>query len=414
MCACHFGSHWGSVLIRIAAPFPAAENGGRMFRRVAVFGATGSIGTQALDVARAHKEKGMEIVCVSADRNAQKLSDLIHEFRPRTAALTDEKYASKVDSFGAELFTGPNSLVQALEASQPDLAVIAVSGVAGLPLLAACLKRKMRVALANKEAIVSGANVISRLRRENPQCELWPLDSEHAALFQCLGDTFDTAGVNRLWLTASGGPFRTWNQEQIEKARPEDALKHPTWNMGKKITIDCASLANKGLEVIEAHYLFNMPPEKIKVVVQPQSLVHSMAEFADSTVLAQMGPPDMHLPIRRAMLEDDMYARDGVGAGPVDFWNIGSIAFEKPDIRRFPCLRMAYGAIDLKETAVYNAADEAAVAAFADGAVSFGSIPRLIEAALEHFGGEQPETIEEILDLHECVRRFTNACINDK
>lgn len=370
-------------------------------KRIAVFGATGSVGRQTLDVIAAHPEE-LSLCSVSAHTDAEGLLQICRRFGVQTAALSSSDAICPADS-GIQLLTGPNALRQVLSEAVPDLAVICVAGMSGLTLLAECLQRNISVALANKEAIVAGGDVITKLRQESESL-LVPLDSEHAALYQCLGDSFDTTGVRQFWITASGGPFLRWSEEQIAQATPAQALAHPTWSMGRKITIDSASLANKGLEVIEAHYLFNMPAERIKVVVQPGSLVHSMVEFDDASVLAQFAPPDMHLPIRRALLGPGIV--DSTGTKPLDFWTIGQAAFEAPDPARFPCLPLAYAALEAggSAPAVFNAADEVAALAFAKRDISFGAIPRLISDALDEFSGERADSIEQILMLDESVR----------
>lgn len=373
-------------------------------KRVAVFGATGSVGTQTMDIIRAHPNE-LSVCCVSANANADGLNSLIEEFVPQIAALADADAASALRG-ARHVFSGQDALQRAMLASKPDLAVIAVSGMAGLPLLAECLEHDIPVALANKESIVAGASVVSGLRARS-QSTLVPLDSEHAAIYQCLGDTTEPHAVRRFWITASGGPFLRWDRGRLAHVTAQDALKHPTWNMGRKITIDSASLANKGLEVIEAHYLFDMPTEQIEVIVQPDSLVHSMVEFTDGSTMAQFAAPDMHVPIRRALLGQG--ADDTVGKPPLDFRTISGITFEKPDTERFPCLSLAYEAADADATAVYNAANEVAALAFADGLLPFTDIPHLIEDALGRFSGPAPGSIPEILDLDAQVRQYVRA-----
>lgn len=375
-------------------------------RRIAVFGATGSVGRQALEIIHAHPDT-LSVCCVSANTDAAGLAAAAEKSRAELAALTSDSYKGGF-SANTKLLSGAGALSEALIESSPDMAVIAVSGMNGLPLLAECLRRGIPVALANKEAIVAGGDVVTQMRRQS-ESTIIPLDSEHAALFQCLGDSFDTRGVRQFWITASGGPFLRWTSEEIERATPGQALRHPTWSMGRKITIDSASLANKGLEVIEARYLFDMSPDRLRVVVQPDSLVHSMVEFEDTSVLAQFAPPDMHLPIRRALLGPG--AQDDAGAAPLDFWTLGRVSFEAPDTNRFPCLSLAYDALEAggAAPAVYNAADEAAALAFADGAVPFGAIPRLIREALDKFGAPRAESVEGIQDLDARVRHYVRA-----
>lgn len=375
-------------------------------KRIAVFGATGSVGTQALDVIRAHPDE-LEICCLGAGSDAASLTELVEEFAPGITALADANAAGRYTGPG-QLLSGEDAMERALAECAPDVAVVAVSGIAGLPLLAACLERGITTALANKEAIVAGGDVMTRLRRDS-QSRLVPLDSEHAAIYQCLGDSFLADDVRNLWLTASGGPFREWPKDRIDRAAPQDALDHPTWNMGRKITIDSASLANKGLEVIEAHYLFDVPYEQIKVVVQPESIIHSMVEFKDTSVLAQLAPADMRLPVRRALLGPG--AEDNAGKAPLDFETLGTLAFMAPDTERFPSLALAYAAGQEGQGAVFNAADEVAVHAFLDGRLAFGAIPRLIEDAIGHFMSRRAESIPAILELDAEVRSFAASRI---
>lgn len=378
--------------------------------RVALFGATGSIGRQTLDIIRAHPFE-LELVCAAVENSIDQLQVLSDEFPETMLAVSNAdrgvQLRARLDK-QKTVFVGPQAMHEALNATCPDIAVVAVSGMAGLPLLAECIRAHIPVALANKESIVAGGSVISDLRTE--ECaKIIPLDSEHAALYQCLGDSFDTAGVERFWITASGGPFRLWPASRLGSATPAEALSHPTWYMGRKITIDCATLANKGLEVIEACYLFSMPQERIRIVIQPQSIIHSMVEFRDTSVVAQLAPPDMRVPIRRALLGPGAY--DGAGAAPIDFWKLGSIEFEKPDTKRFPCLDLAYEALRRDETAVFSAADEVAALSFGAGQIPFTDIPRLIEAALDEFTGYRPQSVPDILNLDQKVRQFTEEHI---
>ncbi len=374
-------------------------------RKIAVLGATGSVGKQAIEVAREYKEE-IEMICLTANRNVEELAKLANEFRPSMVALTgkeDQREALKrLLCYSPHILTGSDALVRACTESGADMVVLAVLGIAGLPAFAACLENRIPVALANKESLVCGADV-TRAMMDKTGTLVLPVDSEHSAIFQCLHDSYDISDVSRIWITASGGPFLHLSKEEIESAPVARALKHPNWDMGAKITIDSASLANKGLEVIEAHYMYRAPAEMIRVVVQPQSLIHSMVEMKDSSVMAQLGPVDMRLPLQKAMLFPKM-CKFTVNK-PLNFWEIGKIEFMEPDTERFPCLALAYRSIRDHTTAVFNVANEAAVALYLRGVICFGEIPRIIEQAMEQFFGTHPKSVEEILALDGRVRK---------
>jgi 1-deoxy-D-xylulose-5-phosphate reductoisomerase len=299
------------------------------------------------------------------------------------------------------VFAGPNAaaeLVAAVEAT--DLAA-AMVGVAGLEATLAAIKRGMRISLANKETLVAAGPLVKPLVEQHG-ARLIPVDSEHSAILQCLDD-HPTQSVRRLMLTASGGPFRTWPADQIASATVEQALDHPTWDMGRKITIDSASMMNKTLEVIEAHWLFDMPGDQIDIMIHPQSMVHSFVEFADHSVLAQFGPPDMRTPIQYALTYPDRF---GCCSKAMDWQGLSELTFEPPDSNRFPAIDLGHRVIDAGGTAgaVLNAANEAAVAAFLDRRISFGSIARLIEAALDAVPVRQADSLATILEADRQAR----------
>ena len=310
-----------------------------MRRTIAILGATGSIGTQALDIARRYPDHFYP-VCLTAHASAEKLFQLVREFRPRVAALEIEPREIPEDVKFCRWIFGKNSSARVLAESGAEDALCAIVGIAGLDAVWTALDHCQRVLLANKEALVTGGNlVMEKAARLNKP--LLPVDSEHSAIFQCL----QGAGPNRprrLILTASGGALRDFPLENLYYATPADVLKHPTWVMGKKITVDCATMLNKGLEVIEAHYLFHMPVEKIHVTIHPQSVVHSMVEFEDGAVLAQMGNPDMRGPIGYAM---GYPHRLDYQARPLDFAAFSQLTFQAPDLKRYPCLGLALEAI---------------------------------------------------------------------
>lgn len=361
-------------------------------RTIAILGATGSIGTQALDIVRRYPDR-FRAACLTADRSAEKLFDLVREFRPRCAALRVEPESLPEDVRFCEWFFGPDSTVRALEACGAQDALCAIVGIAGLDAVWRALDVCQRVLLANKEALVTGGDLVTARAAERG-VPLLPVDSEHSAIFQCL-QARQGNPVRRLLLTASGGALRSWKKEDMYRATVRDVLAHPTWNMGGKITVDCASMVNKGLEVIEAHHLFAMPAEKIDVVVHPQSVVHSMIEFEDGAVLAQMGMPDMRGPIGYAMGFPQRLPYD---AKPLDFAALGHLDFAAPDPDRFPCLGMAVEALKAGGSApvILNGANEAAVGAFLRERIPFGRIPEVIDAALQAVPRSQIHSIEDV------------------
>ena len=361
-------------------------------RTIAILGATGSIGTQALDLVRRYPDR-FEATCLVAHHSAAQLFELVREFRPKVAALEVEPDEIPEDVRFCEWIFGEHCSVRALEAARTQDALCAIVGIAGLDAVWTALDVCERVLLANKEALVTGGNLVmekaARLNRP-----LLPVDSEHSAIFQCLQARQDNP-VRRLHLTASGGALRTWSAERMQNASVQDVLAHPTWRMGGKITVDCATMLNKGLEVIEAHYLFQMPPEKINVVVHPQSVIHSMVEFEDGAVLAQMGNPDMRGPIGYAMAWPERLPYD---ATPLDFAKLGQLTFEAPDTQRFPCLQMAFDALRAGGSlpVVLNGANEVAVAAFLRGQIPFGRIAPVIRETLENSSREEIACIADV------------------
>ena len=362
-------------------------------RSIAILGATGSIGTQALDLVRRYPDR-FEATCLVAGRSAEKLFDLVREFRPKVAALAVEPKELPDDVKFCQWIFGEDCPVRALEAARPDDALCAIVGVAGLDAAWTALDVCDRVLLANKEALVTGgALVMDKAARLGKP--LLPVDSEHSAIFQCLQARADNP-VKRLHLTASGGALRDWPKEKMATATVRDVLAHPTWRMGGKITVDCATMVNKGLEVIEARWLFDMPSEKINVVVHPQSVIHSMIEFEDGAVLAQLGRPDMRGPIGYAMGYPE---RLPYGAEPLDFAALSKLTFAAPDMERFPGLALAWAALEEGGSApvILNGANEAAVAAFLEERVPFG---RIAEIIAETMNACPRFAIDEIGDVH--------------
>lgn len=351
-------------------------------KRVCVLGSTGSIGTQTLDVARRHPEF-VKIVALSANTQVELLLEQVREFSVEHVVLANAEIAdawrARFAEIGATLHAGPEAIVELCNLPEVDMVVNSLVGAAGMQASYATLVAGKQLALANKESLVVGGDVLMPLSTHET---LLPIDSEHGAIYQCLlGE--DPAEVTRLWVTASGGPFRGKKAADLQNITVEQALSHPTWNMGRKISIDSSTLMNKGLEVIEAHHLFAMPYDKIAVVVQPQSAIHSMVEFTDGSVKAHLGTTDMRIPIQFAL---SYPARWSAPVEPLDFRTLGSLEFEAPDLETFRCLALAIEAGTTGGTlpAVMNAANEVAVAAFLDERIPYLGIAELVERAMNH------------------------------
>ena len=376
-------------------------------RSIAILGATGSIGGQALDIVSRHPDR-FRASCLTAQNSSEALFALARKYRPDVCALIDEPKAIPDDLKDIQWFFGADSTVQALVASGAQDALCAIVGIAGLDAVWAALDVCERVLLANKEALVTGGELVTS-KAAGMGVPLLPVDSEHSAIFQCLQARQGNA-VRRLILTASGGALRSWEKGDIYNATVRDVLAHPTWNMGGKITVDCASMVNKGLEIIEAHHLFAMPADRIDVVVHPQSIVHSMIEFEDGAVLAQLGNPDMRGPIGYAM---GYPARVPYDAKPLDFAALGRLDFAAPDLNRFPCLGMAVQALKAGGSApvVLNGANEAAVAAFLEGKIPFGRIPECIDHALNAVPNTGIRGIEDVYAADSAARKAAESLL---
>ena len=370
---------------------------------IAILGATGSIGTQALELVRLHPEE-FRVVALTARSSREKLFEQVREFRPEVAGLTEPIPMSEIpeDVRFCRWVMGADALHAAAAEVPADMVLVSVVGIAGLQSVMDALGANRQVLLANKEALVTGGHLVMDAAKRIGK-PILPVDSEHSAIFQCL----QAAGGNqpvRLLLTASGGPFRTWTRELMQNATRAQALKHPNWSMGAKITIDSASMFNKALEIIEAHWLFDMPPEKIQVVVHPQSIVHSAVEFADGAVLAQLGVPDMRVPIAYAMTYP---RRIPTGSKPLDLFSIGTLTFEPGDPVRFPALRLAGECLNAGGAActILNGANEMAVAAFLRDEIPFGAISRIVEGTLEACGAMPADTLADIFHADLEARR---------
>ena len=373
-------------------------------RHIALIGSTGSIGTQALSVVRAFPQEFC-ITALTAHSNLALLKEQVEEFRPKVVGISDpRRYEEARAMFGhLTLLCGEQAHADALEAPGTDTSLISVVGFSGLRPLLRSIERGLHTCVANKESIVCGGEAVHALLQKTGR-RIYPVDSEHSAIFQCL-EGYAEQRISRILLTCSGGAFRDWTKQQIAGATVQQALKHPNWSMGQKITIDSATLANKGLEVMEARWLFDVPLEKIEVVIHPQSIIHSMVEFSDRSVLAQMGLPDMRLPIQVALAYPQRLSQ---GARPMDFSTLSSLTFAAPDPDRFPCLSLAYEAGHMGGSApvAFNAANDLAVEAYARGAIGFYDIPRWIEQALHRFGSGASLSIDEIFEMDAQVRAY--------
>lgn len=381
-------------------------------QQLTILGSTGSIGTQTLDIVRRNPDR-YRATYLTTNSNIDLLGAQIDEFAPDAVVVCDECSASiarKLFGSRTDVLSGDESLCQVASAPSVDIVMSALVGFAGLAPTIAAIKKGKRVALANKETLVVAGELINRLLREH-DAQLIPVDSEHSAIFQCLvGEPADA--IEEIILTASGGPFREFPAEQFASITPRQALNHPNWSMGPKITIDSATLMNKGLEVIEARWLFDVGPERLSVVIHPQSIIHSMVQFVDGSVKAQLGLPDMRLPIQYALGYPERIAND---LERLHLPRLSGLSFFEPDMGRFPCLRLAYEALERMGTApaVLNAANEVAVAAFLDERITFGDIPRSIEHALGTASISENPTLENIIDAdkrtRESVRSYLGA-----
>ena len=379
-------------------------------KKVAVLGSTGSIGTQTLDVVRANDD--LEVVGLAAGSNVEMLEKQIREFHPRLVAVWKEEAARdlavRVQDLDVKIVTGMDGLIEVSVMEEVEILLTAVVGMIGIRPTVEAIKAGKDIALANKETLVTAGHIIMPLAKEMG-VSILPVDSEHSAIFQCLQGAQGNTPT-RLILTASGGPFRTWKKEDIYNARPEQALKHPNWSMGRKITIDSSTMVNKGLEVMEAGWLFHVPPEKITVVVQPQSIIHSMVEYVDGAVIAQLGVPDMKLPIQYALFYPD---RRPMQENNIDFFKLGRITFEEPDMEVFTGLKLAYEAFRAGGSmpTVFNAANEKAVSLFLQDKIGFLDIPELIGACMQNHHVIANPTVEQILEAEAaCYDYIESRC----
>jgi 1-deoxy-D-xylulose-5-phosphate reductoisomerase len=384
-----------------------------LMQQVTILGSTGSIGISTLDVLQRHPEK-YRVYALAANKSVDALLEQCLQFQPAVAVMlcpnSAEKLKTKLDEAGVaiEVQSGMKALERISSTDQTDIVVAAIVGAAGLLPTLAAAKTGKRILLANKEALVMSGALLMREVQEN-NAVLLPVDSEHNAIWQCMpvGESqqyqFDNKGIRRIILTASGGPFRDWEIADLEAVTPEQAVAHPNWSMGQKISVDSATMMNKGLEVIEAHWLFGMPINKIEVVLHRQSIIHSMVDYMDGSVLAQMGNPDMRTPIANTLAWPE---RIDSGVAPLDLVKAGRLDFAIADFERFPCLALAYKALNIggTSTAILNAANEVAVEAFLQQQIKFTDIARVIADVLESVPATSADSLEQILSADKLAR----------
>ncbi len=380
---------------------------------VGVLGSTGSVGTQALDVVRAHKIK---LDCISANKDVKSIEKQIREFHPRAAAMADEQAAKELSLLVADtdtkIYSGMDGILEMISSSDADVIVNAILGVAGLKPTIAIIKSRKRCALSNKESLVCAGHKVMALSDEY-KSEIIPVDSEHSAIFQSIGAS-DKRNIKKLLLTASGGPFFGYTKQQLLSVTKADALAHPTWKMGAKITVDSASLMNKGFEVIEAVHLFGVKPQNVEVVVHRESIIHSMVEYIDNTVIAELSAPDMSLCVQYAIT----HPHRTVSVTPeLDFASLGKLTFAKPDYDTFPLLRLAYKAADSNSPApcAMNAANEVAVAEFLKERISFGTLmDSVINTTERYMSTEQIYDVDRLFEIDKEARIYTNEFLSRK
>lgn len=380
-------------------------------KNIVLLGSTGSIGTQTLDVVRSYKED-LHVVALAAGSSVEKMEQQIREFSPSYAVMWSEEAAKdlkqRVSDLQVQVLTGMDGLLAVSVLPEADVVLTAIVGMIGIRPTIAAIEAGKDIALANKETLVTAGHIIMPLAKKHG-VKILPVDSEHSAIFQSLnGEPKDK--IRQILLTASGGPFRGFTKEQLTNVKAADALKHPNWTMGRKITIDSATMVNKGLEVMEAGWLFHVPPEKITVVVQPQSIIHSMVEYVDGAVIAQLGVPDMKLPIQYALFYPD---RRPMQENNIDFFKLGRITFEEPDMEVFTGLKLAYEAFRAGGSmpTVFNAANEKAVSLFLQDKIGFLDIPELIGACMQNHHVTADPTVEQILEAEAaCYDYIESRC----
>lgn len=386
-------------------------------KKISLLGSTGSIGRQTLDIVQAHRDT-LEVVALAAGAgNLDAFAEQIKQFRPAVVCVpTDENRKTLLEKLGSQIRvdieTGSSGLETVAAESGADTVVTGVVGFLGLKPTAKAIKKGKTIALANKETLVAAGSAVMPMVQKYG-AKIVPVDSEHSAIFQSLSG-YTTKDVHSIWLTASGGPFRTWKKEQIESATKSDALKHPNWSMGQKITIDSATLMNKGLEIVEARWLFDTTADRIRVVVHPQSILHSAVEFVDGSIVGQMGLPDMRLPIHYALFHPERVHSERVPR--LDLTTLSQLTFEEPDTERFPCLAIAkkVASEDNTSACVMNAANEIVVAAFLNERIGFKDIPKLIEQVLEKHKPVTNPGLDDILEADRWARQEADNLLKSR
>lgn len=383
-----------------------------MMNTISILGSTGSIGRQTLDVA---EQLGLRVAALTANSNVERMEAQCRKFRPRLAVMTEEaaakELAVRLQDTSVKVLAGTDALVDAAVIPEAETVVTAVVGMVGLKATLAAIREKKRIALANKETLVCAGELVMS---EADRCgaEIVPVDSEHSAIFQCLQGCADRREIRRLILTCSGGPFRGMGRDEVGRMTKADALRHPNWTMGPKITVDCSTLMNKGLEVIEAMRLYRLPVEQVDVVIHRQSIVHSLVEYRDGAMIAQLGTPDMKLPIRYAFTWPHRAPSPDT---PLDLLTCGDLTFRAPDLDAFPCLRIARQCAKAGGTAcaIMNGANEAAVALFLQERVGFNDIPRLVESALSRVEVKYAPDLPDILEADRQARAAVLQTVGD-
>lgn len=371
-------------------------------KKISILGSTGSIGTQTLDVVRSNND--IEVVALAAGRNIKALAEQVREFRPKLVCVAEEKDIKElkllISDISCEVCHGMEGLIRVATHNEAEIVVTAVVGMMGIIPTIEAIKTGHDIALANKETLVTAGHIIMPLAREY-NIRILPVDSEHSAIFQSLNGE-DGKTIDKILLTASGGPFRGFNREQMRNVTAADALKHPNWSMGRKITIDSATMVNKGLEVMEAKWLFDVEIDDVQVIVQPQSIIHSMVQYIDGSIIAQLGCPDMRLPIQYALYYPE---RRIMNNEKLDFFKLKSITFEEPDMKEFAGLRLAYeaGRKGGNMPTIFNAANEYAVPMFLDGRISFLAITDMIEHAMKCIQYIDNPSVEEVLETEKAT-----------
>ena len=380
-------------------------------KNISILGSTGSIGTQTLDIVKNNPDE-FRVIGLTANKNMELLKNQINEFKPEAVGVMDEEKADLLkQNVDINVYSGIEGIIKIASLNEIDTVVNSLVGSVGVKPTVEAIRNKKNIALANKETLVTAGSVVMEEVKKN-NVRLMPIDSEHSAIFQCLNNE-NVNDVNEITITASGGPFKNYSKAQLENVTVQDALRHPTWNMGNKITIDSATLMNKGFEVIEAHWLYDIPYEKVEVVIHPQSIIHSLVEFKDNSTLAQLSLPDMKLPIQYAL---SYPKRLPLNIKKLNLMEVKNLSFEKPNFELFPCLGYAYDAGNKSGTlpAVLNAANEAAVYAFLDNKIKFLDIHRLINKMMQKHNIIKNPNLNQILDVDKKIKEETQEIIENK